>query len=74
LADLDPALLRPGRLVGHREFGSLSHEEARRLASYLEHPAPSGPATLAEVIHSERAPAPPRQSERRVLGFQVDRT
>ena len=33
LSQLDPAVIRPGRLVGYREFRRLTREEARRLAS-----------------------------------------
>ena len=32
VSQLDPAVIRPGRLVGYREFRRLTHTEARRLA------------------------------------------
>lgn len=56
LADLDPALLRPGRLVAQREFGPLPLDQARRLATHLQRPLPEQPATLAEIIHGHAAP------------------
>jgi hypothetical protein len=69
LADLDPALLRPGRLVAHRDFGPLPLAEARRLAVHLKRPLPDAPATLAEIANpgSKVAPAAPR----RQLGFHA---
>lgn len=72
LDDLDPALLRPGRLVAQRELGPLNADEAGRLAAHLRRPAPAGPATLAEILHQEkrkREPTPPR---RRTIGFHAD--
>src|SRR3954462_12832879 len=42
LADLDPALLRPGRLVAHRDFPLLTVEQARQLATKLGLPEPKG--------------------------------
>lgn len=41
LTDLDPALLRPGRLVAHRDFELLTAEQARELAAALNVPVPS---------------------------------
>lgn len=71
LADLDPALLRPGRLIAHREVGRLSVNEARQLAAHLDRPAPAGPATLAEIMHGSIQPTvPPRPAQRR-LGFHA---
>ena len=34
-ADIDPALMRPGRLLCHRVFGRLDYSDACRLAKYL---------------------------------------
>ena len=34
-ADIDPALLRPGRLLCHRVFGRLDYAQAARLAESL---------------------------------------
>lgn len=75
LADLDPALLRPGRLVAHREFKRLTAAEARRLAASLDLPDPEsddGKISLAEVFNppsgKQTAISPPREP-RRVVGF-----
>lgn len=53
VADLDPAILRPGRLIAHREFGPLSASEAGRLAEHLGAKVKvfNGPATLAEITN-----------------------
>jgi len=72
LADLDPALLRAGRLVAHRDLGRLSAGQAGRLAAALGLPAPgTGAITLAELFH----PAPTRpvapRSSRRTMGFHT---
>lgn len=68
LADLDPALLRPGRLVAQREFGPLPLDRARRLATHLKRPLPEKPSTLAEIVHGQPAPVAPPAPRRR-LGF-----
>lgn len=68
LADLDPALLRPGRLAAQREFGPLPLDQARRLATRLQRPLPEKPSTLAEIIHGQPAPVPAPLPPRR-LGF-----
>jgi hypothetical protein len=70
LADLDPALLRPGRLVAHRDFAALPLAEARRLATHLQRPLPEAPATLAEIVNpGERVAA--TATPRRSLGFHT---
>lgn len=65
-SQLDPALLRPGRLVGHRHFGRLSHEAAGRLAVHL------GKELEMEVDYSlaEIFAGPPvREEPVRLMGF-----
>ncbi len=66
-AELDAALLRPGRLVGHRFFGKLSRETAGRLAVYLGRNL--DPATtefsLAEVFAGKTL----RGDKARAVGF-----
>jgi energy-coupling factor transporter ATP-binding protein EcfA2 len=58
LTDLDPALLRPGRLVAHREFDLLTTEEAGRLAAALGLPPPTGErVSLAEFFNQTAPPA-----------------
>lgn len=51
LQQLDPALLRPGRLLARKEFRPLTEEEANLLAEYLhiDHVF-DGPATLSEIF------------------------
>ena len=49
--DLDPALIRPGRLLCHRVFGRLDHTQAARLAERLGRKLPvAGDYSLAEVF------------------------
>ena len=65
-ADIDPALLRPGRLLSHRVFGRLDHARAERLAESLGRKLPvAGDYSLAEVFagHDQE------QRERRAIGF-----
>jgi hypothetical protein len=71
LSDLDPALLRPGRLVAHRDFDLLTNEQASRLAALIGLPAPSGErVSLAELFNpTELIPCAPRKSARRTMGF-----
>lgn len=75
LADLDPALLRPGRLVAHRAFELLTAGEAGELARALglAPPPPGGErVALAEVFNSSGVSAvvhtPPA---RRTMGFHA---
>lgn len=50
-ADIDPALLRPGRLLCHRVFGRLDYHHAARLADSLGKKLPPGrDYSLAEVF------------------------
>jgi hypothetical protein len=50
-ADIDPALLRPGRLLCHRVFGRLDYHQAARLAESLGKKLPSArDYSLAEVF------------------------
>jgi hypothetical protein len=73
LADLDPALLRPGRLVAHRDFELLTATEARRLADALGLPAPRGVrVSLAELFNQPSTPAYSRPAPpRRAMGFHA---
>ena len=50
-ADIDPALLRPGRLLAHRVFPRLAAADARRLAEHLGRELPAGEEdlSLAEI-------------------------
>ena len=50
-ADIDPAMLRPGRLLCHRVFGLLNYPEAARLAESLGRKLPHArDYSLAEVF------------------------
>jgi hypothetical protein len=50
-ADIDPALLRPGRLLCHRVFGRLDYAQAVRLAESLGRKLPSvRDYSLAEIF------------------------
>ena len=50
-ADIDPALLRPGRLLCHRVFGRLDYAQAARLAESLGRKLPAASDySLAEVF------------------------
>lgn len=77
VADLDPALLRPGRLIAHREFGPLSAVESARLAVHLGAATTEfeEPMTLAEITNP---PDPAVASvcggikKRRAMGFSTN--
>jgi len=73
LTEVDGALLRPGRLLTHREFRPLSAPEAARLAAFLGKPLPTGDTvTLAELFASARPKiAPPAEDTRRKMGFHT---
>ncbi len=68
-AELDAALLRPGRLVAHRFFGKLPRGAAEQLAIYLGRNLEPGAAelSLAEVF----AGRPLRGEKGRSVGFQA---
>jgi len=57
--DIDPALLRPGRLLAHRVFPRLNAADARRLAARLgrELPADGQDFSLAEVYAGGKSEA-----------------
>jgi hypothetical protein len=66
--DIDPALMRPGRMLCHRIFDRLPHEHATALATHLGKSLPGlGSYTLAEIFADE-TPAP---SPQRAIGFTV---
>lgn len=55
-ADIDPALLRPGRLLCHRVFGRLDYAQAIRLAGSLGRKLPvASDYSLAEVFAGHEA-------------------
>ncbi len=65
-AEIDPALLRPGRLLTHRVFDRLPHDHATRLATHLGKTLPAaGDYALAE-IYADQTPKP---RPRRAIGF-----
>lgn len=73
LADLDPALLRPGRLVAHRDFELLDRSEAQKLAGHLRVPAPAGErVSLAEFFNQPGGASFARSTPTgRTMGFHV---
>lgn len=72
LADLDPALLRAGRLLAHRDFRPLNREEAQRLAEKLSLPLPAADRiSLAELLNGSLSPSVSPPQQRRGLGFHT---
>jgi hypothetical protein len=71
MEDLDPAILRPGRLMNHRRFNPLTREAAGRVASArgltFNPPEAAETYTLAEALNPGSYP-PPRVKRR--IGFQ----
>jgi hypothetical protein len=54
IAEIDPALLRPGRLLTHRHFRKLERSEALALAESLDKTLPeANDYTLAEIFSGE---------------------
>lgn len=67
-ADIDPALLRPGRLLSHRVFGRLDYAQAARLAESLGRKLPqTRDYSLAEVFAGDE----PGEVSRPRIGFAV---
>jgi SpoVK/Ycf46/Vps4 family AAA+-type ATPase len=73
LTDIDPALLRPGRLLARREIDRLSRDEARLLAEHLGKPLPDGETiALAELFNPDSdGIAAATRNPRRRLGFDA---
>lgn len=74
LTELDPALLRPGRLIAHRDFALLTAEDARKLAEHLGVAVPRGDrVALADFFNPPNAPAIARSAapRRKTLGFHA---
>lgn len=64
--EIDSALLRPGRLTGHRFFRRLPYEQAAELAASLGKILPSERSyTLAEIFNDDSC----REKEPRRIGF-----
>lgn len=69
-SDIDPAVVRPGRLLAWRSFRRLNREEAERLAGHKGLAMPEGDScTLAELYHGNGQPLPRARS--RCLGFSA---
>lgn len=75
LDDIDAALLRPGRLLAHREFRPLTRGEAARLAEKLGLPVPDRDSvSLAELLNPARPVVELATPQKRTLGFHVARS
>lgn len=60
-SDIDPALIRPGRLLAWRSFHRLTRQEAESLAQRKRLVVPEGDScTLAELYHGTEAAHPAR--------------
>lgn len=67
-ADIDPALLRPGRLIGHRVFERLNPAQAARLAESLGRKLPTtSDYSLAEIFADNERP----ETQRQPIGFNA---
>lgn len=72
LTELDPALLRPGRLVAHRDFCQLTSEEAKRLAAVVGLETPdSSRVSLADLFNPASGVATTSRAPRRAIGFNA---
>lgn len=72
LSDIDPALLRSGRLLAHREFRRLNRSEAERLAQHLGKPTPSGDSVPLAALFNPESPVPQETPPRgRAMGFHT---
>lgn len=58
VSELDPAILRPGRLIGHRRFSRLPTAQAQRIADKLQRQLPDGQEdySLAEIFNDDSRP------------------
>jgi hypothetical protein len=72
MEDLDPAILRPGRLMNHRRFNPLTREAAERVAAardlVFQPGAPAESYTLAEALNPGAYEAPRAKQS---IGFKV---
>ena len=72
VSEIDPALLRPGRLLGHREFSRLDGAQSARLAKHLGRQPPEGDSfSLAEIFNPESPTHSKPSATKRVVGFHV---
>jgi len=65
---LDPALLRPGRLLARKVFGRLSREDAMKVADKLGKPMPEGGSISLAELYNDAVEEPEVQSGK-ILGF-----
>ena len=75
LAKIDPALLRPQRLLARKMFKKMPRERAEKLAETLESPLPDikYPASLAEFYaskHNHNVLIHDLEEERKQIGFK----
>ena len=65
---LDPALLRPGRLLARKVFGRLSREDAMKVADKLGKPMPAGNSISLAELYNDAVEEPGIQPGK-ILGF-----
>ncbi len=67
---LDPALLRPGRLVSRRYFGRVPRAQAVQIAQKLGKPLPPGDEfSLAEIVNGKHDDTNTTSAKSRKVGF-----
>ncbi|MDR0901920.1 MAG: AAA family ATPase [Opitutaceae bacterium] len=70
IGQLDEAVVRPGRLIGYREFPRLSPEQAARIAAKHGRELPGLPDyALSDIFGAKLDITPKPASRRRVFGF-----
>lgn len=65
---LDPALLRPGRLMARKIFGRLTREEAAKIAAKIGKPLPEGQTVSLAELYNDAIKEPEVESGK-ILGF-----
>ncbi len=66
LKDIDPALMRKGRLIAKYEFKPLSVEKSNKLLDKLGHPHTDVPMTLADIFNYDDTSY---NDEKKTIGF-----
>lgn len=69
IANIDPALMRKGRLISNRKFDKLSVEDSNKLLQHLNKPAQNKAMTLAEILSLDSVSAPVPVAKPNRTGF-----